>query len=174
MRLALVHDWLVNLGGAERVLIELHKIFPDAPIYTLFYDKKFKSEYLFNAEIKSSYLQKFPFINKFYKYTALLMPSAMESFDLSSFDLVISSSVFFSKGLILRPRTRHICYCYSPTRQLWDLATSNKQQTTGDRLAKHFLRLWDRQAADRVDEFVAISECVRERIKKYYKKDARV
>jgi len=175
MRIALVHDWLNTLGGAERVLIELHKIFPDAPIYTLFYDKKFKTEYLLNADIRPSYLQKFPFINKHYKYAALLMPSAVESFDLSDFDIVISSSVFFSKGLILRPKTKHICYCYSPTRQLWDLnIMSNVKSQMSNVLAKHLLRLWDRQAADRVDEFVAISETVRLRIQKYYKKDARV
>ena len=187
MKLALVHDWLNNLGGAERTLIELHKIFPDAPIYTLFYDKKFKAEYLLNAEVRPSYLQKFPFINKYYKYAALLMPSAIESFDLSDFDVVISSSVFFSKGLVLRPKTKHICYCYSPTRQLWDLntdyglwtmdygsKTGSRPSSLGYGLAKHMLRLWDRQAADRVDEFVAISEAVRSRIQKYYKKDAKI
>lgn len=178
MKLALVHDWLINLGGAERVLIELHKIFPDAPIYTLFYDKKFKAEHLLNAEVRSSFLQKFPFINKYYKYAAILMPSAVESFDLSDFDVVISSSVFFSKGLVLRPKTRHICYCYSPTRQLWDLhSTYNLQSTTYNfpaKLVQHLLRLWDRQAADRVDEFIAISEAVRSRIQKYYKRDAKV
>lgn len=191
MKIALVHDWLNALGGAERVLIELHKIFPDAPIYTLFYDRKFKDEYLPNAEIRPSFLQKFHLINKHYKYAALLMPSAIESFDLSNFDLVVSSSVFFSKGLVLRPKTRHICYCYSPTRQLWGLhSTYNlplrqaqspefieeqpKTYNFSTKLAQHLLRLWDRQAADRVDEFVAISEAVRARIKKYYKREASV
>lgn len=175
MKIALVHDWLNTLGGAERVIIELHKIFPDAPIYTLFYDKKFKTRYLPEAEIRPSFLQKFPFITKHYKYTALLMPSAIESFDLSDFDVVISSSVFFSKGLVLRPKTRHICYCYSPTRQLWDLNAS--YCTTAllrYKLAQHLLRLWDRQAADRVDEFVAISEAVCSRIQKYYHRDSNV
>ena len=178
MKLALVHDWLNTLGGAERVLIELHEIFPDAPIYTLFYDKNFVETYLPNTEIRPSFLQKFPLITNHYKLFAILMPSAIESFDLSDFDLVISSSVFFSKGLILRPKTKHICYCYSPTRQLWDLhATYNPQLTTNNfpaKLAQHLLRLWDRQAADRVDEFIAISKVVRSRIQKYYKKDAKV
>lgn len=183
MKLALVHDWLNTLGGAERVLIELHKIFPDAPIYTLFYDKKFKAKYLPEAEIRPSFLQKFPFINKHYKYAAILMPSAIESFDLSDFDVVISSSVFFSKGLVLRPKTRHICYCYSPTRQLWDLNTayglrtkdrSFSLSTLSFKLSQHLLRLWDRQAADRVDEFIAISEAVRSRIQKYYHRDSNV
>jgi len=175
MKLALVHDWLNSLGGAERVLIELHKIFPDAPIYTLFYDNKFKAEYLPDAVVRPSYLQKFPLIASRYKLFVMLMPSAIESFDLSDFDTVISSSAFFSKGLVLRPKTKHICYCYSPTRQLWDLnITSNVKCQMSNVLAKHLLRLWDRQAADRVDEFVAISEAVRLRIQKYYKKDAKV
>lgn len=172
MKLALVHDWLNTLGGAERVLIELHKIFPESPIYTLFYNKKFKAEHLLNAEVRPSYLQKVPLITSGYKLMAILMPSAVESFDLSDFDVVISSSVFFSKGLVLRPKTKHICYCYSPTRQLWDL--NNLNTKIGNSVGKHFLRLWDRQAADRVDEFIAISEAVRSRIQKYYKKDAKV
>lgn len=174
MKLALVHDWLNTLGGAERVLIELHHIFPDAPIYTLFYNKEFKEKHLSNAEVRPSYLQKFPFINKHYKYAALLMPSAIESFDLADFDIVISSSAFFSKGLVLRPKTRHICYCYSPTRQLWDRQFEYTGESILTRLSQHLLRIWDRQAADRVDEFIAISETVRSRIKKYYKKNAKV
>ena len=174
-KIALVHDWLNTLGGAERVLIELHKIFPDAPIYTLFYDKKFKAEHLLNAEIRPSYLQKLPLITRHYKLFAILMPSAVESFDLSDFDIVISSSVFFSKGLILRPKTKHICYCYSPTRQLWDLHHSPYSIShISYSIAQHLLRIWDRQAADRVDEFVAISETVRSRIQKYYRRDAKV
>lgn len=187
MKLALVHDWLNTLGGAERVLIELHEIFPEAPVYTLFYDKKFVRCYLPNAEVRPSFLQKIPFINKCYKYAALLMPSAIESFDLSDFDVVISSSAFFSKGLVLRPKTKHICYCYSPTRQLWDQNSVYSITNYGLRIknnaqyairnpvievGKHLLRLWDRQAADRVDEFVAISETVRSRIQKYYHRDS--
>src|SRR5689334_15025046 len=109
MRIALVHDWLNTLGGAERVLIELHKIFPEAPIYTLFSNKKFTLQYLSDAEIRPSFLQKIPLIKHNYKYFFFLMPTAIESFDLSNFDLVISSSAIFSKGLVLKPRTRHIC-----------------------------------------------------------------
>ncbi|KKT82446.1 MAG: hypothetical protein A2925_02655 [Candidatus Yanofskybacteria bacterium RIFCSPLOWO2_01_FULL_44_22] len=176
MRIALVHDWLNTLGGAERVLIELHKIFPEAPIYTLFASKKFIRHFLPDADIRPSFLNKPPFITKFYKYLALIMPVAVESFDLSDYDLVISSSVNFSKGLVLKPKTWHICYCYSPMRQIWDLnSTYNQQFTTNNffnRMAKHFLRIWDRQTADRVDEFIAISEHVRERIGKYYRKEA--
>lgn len=175
MNVAIVHDWLNNLSGAERVLFELHKIFPEAPIYTLFENKKFTRKYFPNAEIRPSFLQKVPGITKYYKFFLFLMPMAVESFDLSNFDLIISSSAVFSKGLILKPKTRHVCYCYSPTRQTWDLnSDQKKKQVFLEKIAKHLLRLWDRQASDRVDEFVAISDHVRQRIKKYYRRDARV
>ena len=174
MRITLVHDWLNNLGGAERVLIELHRIFPEAPIHALFYNKKFAREHLPDAKIITSGLQKFPFITKTYPFLLPLMPSAIESFDMSDYDVVISSSVIFSKGLILKPKTRHICYCYSPTRFLWDRHTEYEHSSWPAKFAQHLLRIWDRQASDRVDEFVAISEHVRDRIKKYYRRDAKI
>jgi len=176
MKIAIVHDWLVSLSGAERVLFELHNMFPEAPVYTLFHNKKFTSKYLPKAEIRPSFLQRIPGIARTYKYFFFLMPTAIESLDLSNFDLVISSSAVFSKGLVLKPKTRHICYCYSPTRQIWDLhSESQKSNVEGqvlERIAKHFLRLWDRQASDRVDQFVAISNHVADRIKKYYRRDS--
>ena len=174
MKIALVHDWLNNLGGAERVLIELHKIFPKAPVYALFYNKKFIREFLPETEIRTSSLQKIPFITKLYKYLFFLMPSAIESFDLSDFNIVISSSVIFSKGLVLKPKTRHICYCYSPTRFLWDRHAEYENQTFPATLSRHLLRIWDRQAADRVGEFVAISKHVQSRIKKYYCRNSKI
>lgn len=174
MRIALVHDWLNNLGGAERVLIELHNIFPKAPIYALFSNKKFVREFLPEAEIKNSSLQKIPFITKLYKYLLFLMPMAIESFDLSDFDLVVSSSVIFSKGLVLKPKTRHICYCYSPTRFLWDRHAEYENKGVLSMLSRHLLRIWDRQASDRVDEFVAISKNVQSRIKKYYGRESKI
>lgn len=171
MKLALVHDWFKDISGAERVLMELHKIFPEAPIFVLFYDKKFAAQELPGVKLQASFLQKIPFITKIYPWFAWLMPSAIESFDLSEFNVVLSSSAIFSKGLVLNPSTRHICYCYSPTRFLWD----NKANYGGLRgIYSHLLRLWDRSAADRPDEFVAISKTVQERIKKYYRADSKV
>src|SRR3989338_3133152 len=177
MKIALVHDWLVSLSGAERVLVELHKIFPGAPVYTLFYNKKFTDKYFPGVEIRTSFLNRIPFVAKKHKYLVPLMPTDVESFDLSDFDLVISSSAIFSKGLVLKPKTRHICYCYSPTRQIWDLNGADqkskiKNQNFLENIAEHFLRIWDRHASDRVDQFVAISEHVRQRIQKYYRRDA--
>lgn len=176
MKIALVHDWLVNLSGAERVLIELHKIFPEAPIYTLFENTNFTKEFLPNAEIRKSFLQKIPGINKNYKYFFFLMPMAIESLELSEFDIVISSSAIFSKGLVLKPKTKHICYCYSPTRQLWDLHVIRHgiSHPFLYKLFQHLFRIWDRQSSDRVDEFIAISEHVKQRINKYYRKNAKV
>lgn len=175
MKLALVHDWLKNIGGAERVLIELHKTFPQAPIYTLFCDKKFIRKWLPDADIRVSFLQRIPFISEVYVLFSWLMPTAIESFDLSEFDKVLSSSAIFSKGLILKPSTKHICYCYSPTRQIWDLAHQPEiigGSSWSKLIYKHLLRLWDRASADRVDQFVAISKVVQSRIKKYYRKDS--
>jgi glycosyltransferase involved in cell wall biosynthesis len=175
MRLALVHDWLKNISGAERVLIELHHIFPDAPIYTLFYDKQFIRQWLPSADIRPSFLQKIPFITKLYPLFGWLMPTAIESFDLSEFDKVLSSSAIFSKGLVLKPSTKHICYCYSPSRFLWDWHAEyvkDKSTSWPALFYQHFLRLWDRASADRVDQFVAISKTVQQRIKKYYRRDS--
>jgi len=174
MKVAIVHDWLNKLGGAERVLIELHKIFPEAPIYVIFYNKKFIREYLPLAKIISSGLQKIPFITKIFPVLVPIMPSIIESFDLSDYDTVISSSVIFSKGLILKPKTRHFCYCYSPTRFLWDRHTEYEHSSWPAKFIQHFLRIWDRQASDRADEFVAISKNAKDRIQKYYHRDSKI
>lgn len=177
MKVALTHDWLLGLGGAERTLKVLHEMFPQAPIYTFFYNKKFTDKFLPNAEIKSSFLQKFYKTNIVnHKIFLPILPIAAESFDLSVYDLVISSSIAFSKGLVLKPKTKHVCYCYSPTRFLWDWHNEhNKNQKTAlAKVAQHFLRIWDRSSADRVDKFIAISKNVQQRIKKYYNRDSQV
>jgi len=177
LRIALVHDWLLNVGGAEKTLKVLHEIFPSAPIYTLFYNKKFTDEFIPGADLRPSFLQKAYTLTGTYKLLTFFMPMAAESFDLSDFDLVVSSSFAFSKGLILKPKTHHICYCYSPMRQVWDWQVEYKKEphlVAGlmVSLFQHFLRIWDRLASTRVDEFIAISENVRQRIKKYYRRDS--
>lgn len=174
MKIAIVHDWLTTLGGAERVLMELHRVFPQAPIFTLFADKRFISQHLPDADVRQSDLSRIPGIKHIYPYVSGLMPAAVESLDLSDYDTVISSSVFFSKGLVVKPRTRHICYCFSPTRPLWDRAAEYERTSWPSRAIRHILRIWDRHAADRVDQFVAISEHVKKRIQKYYQRDALV
>lgn len=170
-KIAIVHDWLFTLGGAERVLIQLHAMFPEAPIYTLFARPEFTRAYLPRATIIPSALQKMPFIGRMYRMYAPLMPLQIEAFDLSHADVVISSSVAFAKGLILRPKTRHICYCYSPARMLWDRSAAYER---GGKITRHLLRLWDSEGSERVDEFVAISQHVQKRIKKYYRKNSKI
>lgn len=179
LKVALVHDWLLSIGGAEKVLKTLHEIFPQAPMYTLFYNKKFAREFMPKAEINTTYLQKTYQIFKNHKLFTPFLPMAIESIDLSGFDVIISSSVTFAKGLILKPKTTHICYCYSPTRQIWDWHAEYKTESGGARklfssVFQHFLRIWDRHAANRVDSFIAISENVRNRIQKYYRCQAEV
>ncbi len=167
MKIALIHDYLASYGGAEKTFKVLTEIFPQAEVYTLFYDPKVLNKLKFRADrkIHTSFLQKFPAIlRKNYRLLLPFLPIAAETMDFRDFDVVISSSHSFAKGIITRPKTTHICYCYSPTRYLWD-----KKQ---GKFFLHYFRLWDRQAAERVDQFIAISKTVQKRIKKYYKKDS--
>jgi glycosyltransferase involved in cell wall biosynthesis len=181
MKLALVHDYLIQDGGAERVLQAFHNIWPAAPIYTLLYDpKKFHGLFRDN-EVKTSSLQKIPFSLKRYKWLMPLMPSATERYDLSAYDVVLSSTSAFAKGIITRPETLHICYCHTPTRYLWSDTHSYIDEIGLPRPIKNLMptilsvvRSWDRAAADRVDYFVANSDAVRRRIRKFYRHDSTV
>jgi hypothetical protein len=119
VRLALVHDCIVHIGGAERVLQSLHAMFPDAPIYALVIDRTVTQGLLPGAKVIPSFVQKFPGARRYFRAYAPLYPTAVESFDLSDFDVVLSSSYAFAKGVILPARSCHICYCYSPLRYLW-------------------------------------------------------
>ncbi len=181
MRVALVHDYLNQYGGAEKVLEAFLEIFPDAPIYTLLSDKKIVDKFFLNKKIKNSFLQKIPFIKKHHRLFPPLMPLAVEKLDLSDYDLVLSDSAAFGKGIITRPDTLHICYCHTPIRYAWDDSHKYVKEFSMPKIAKlfvpvfmNYLRLWDREAAYRVDKFVCNSEFVAQRIKKYYKQDAEV
>ncbi len=182
MKIALVHDYLIRLGGAERVFLSLKKIFPQAETFTLLYDKKKMGKYFSGNRVNTSFLQGFPrFWRKRHKYLLPFLPTAPESIDLRDFDLVISSSSSFIKGVITRPKSIHICYCHSPMRFGWDAyANYVKQQRKGIltnlaiRLMMHYIRLWDRSAAKRVDYFIANSKATAQRIKKYYGKKSKV
>lgn|SRR3989344_2398008 len=181
MKIALVHEYLNQFGGAERVLQVLSAMFPDAPIYTLFYDKKATGRVFEGKEIRTSFLQKFPFINSQHRFFPLLMPLAIEQFDFSDFDTIISISSSFSKGIITKPGTRHICYCLTPPRFLWDDSQKFADDSDLPFIVKKlmpplitYLRIWDREAALRVDEFWSISSFVSKRVSKYYNKDSTV
>ena len=175
MKIALVHDYLIRFGGAEKVFLNLCKIFPKAEVFTILYDEKKMGKYFPNTKINTSFLQKFPFSLKKHRLLAPLIPTAVEAIDLRNFDLVISSSSAFIKGLVLRPKVIHICYCHNPARFLWDYAS---QYDGGPaffrRLLFHYLRIWDRSSASRVDYFIANSKTTAARIKKFYNRDSKV
>ena len=178
MRIALVYDYLNQYGGAERVLEVLCEIFLDAPIYTLLYDERMTGGVFKDREIHTSFLQKFPFARKHHRIFSLLMPLVVEQFDLSYYEVVLSVSASFAKGIITKPHTKHINYCLTPTRFLWDdshrYIDEFRYPWPIKKLVPFFityLRIWDKEAALRVDKFVAISNFVKARIKKYYDRE---
>jgi glycosyltransferase involved in cell wall biosynthesis len=180
MKVALIHDFLVKMGGAERVLKVFADMFPQAPIYTLLYDEKVCGEAFPAKRVKTSFLQKAPkSLRKRQKYLLSLMPRAIESFDMTDFDLIISSSNAFAHGIISPSKAKHICYCHSPMRYAWDYAHEYvKEQKFGpvrkyavEKLMKG-IRAWDQLASDRPDMYIANSCHVRNRIRKYYRKEA--
>jgi glycosyltransferase involved in cell wall biosynthesis len=183
MRVALVHEWLTNLAGSERVLMVMHELYPDAPIYTSVFSPEEFPE-LAGADVRTSFLQKIPGAKSKHQAFPLLRTVAFERFDLSGYDVVISSSHAEAKGVITRPETLHICYCYTPIRYYWSgyhhylrnpvFGPLNSLVKFSMPYLTNYLRVWDRCAADRVDVFVAISQHVAQRIRKYYRRDAYV
>ena len=177
MKVALVHDWLVTAGGAEKVLWQFHLLFPDAPIYTLVYDPACGNGMFQDCDVRTTWLQKIPGATKLYKNMLTLMPGAWERLDLTEFDLVLSSCSSCAKGVITRPDSIHICYCHTPTRYIWDFYYTYLENAEFlKRLLMppliHKMRIWDRLAAERVDYFIANSNYIAQRIKKYYQRDA--
>jgi len=182
LKIALVHDFLVEFGGAERVLKALAEIFSEAPIYTLLAEKENFPDWLKNRKIETSFLQKWPkFLRKRKKWLLLFLPVAPETFNLRDFDLVISSSGAWSKGVVTRLDTVHISYLHSPMRFAWDmndeyLRGQKKGRTINffGRLLLNYIRLWDFAAADRPEYLIANSRYTKNRIKKYYNREADV
>jgi len=179
MRIALVHDYLVQYGGAERVLECFCELFPYAPIYTLVYDKEAMHGKFAGKNIKTSFIQRLPFAKKRHRIFPQFMPMAIEQFDLSDYDVALSDSSSYAKGVITAPGTLHICYMHTPMRYAWD----DCQKYTSDfyfpsfvkkiiPLIMNYIRLWDRSSIDRVDKLIANSNFVAERIKKYYRRSA--
>ncbi len=180
LKIAIVCDWLTNFAGAERVILKLHKMFPNAPIYTSVYNAEKMPEFK-DALIFTSFLQKYPKANEKHQWYLPFYPLAFEQFDLSSYDIVISSCHCASKGIITKPQTMHVSYCHSPMRYAWDnsheyLRTYKLPWPISHFIPKliHKIRMWDRLAADRVDHFLTNSKFVKKRIKKYYKRDSEV
>lgn len=176
LKVALVHDWLVGRGGGERVLYDIHTLFPDAPIYTLVYDQDKAPEWCKECDIRTTYIQKWPGAKSHHKLLLSFMSKAWEALDLTEYDLVISCCASCCKGVITRPDALHVCYSFSPTRYVWDLYYDYLENTNAIKRffmkrMIHKVRLWDFQAAQRVDHFAADSNFVGSRIKKYYRRD---
>lgn len=179
-RVALVHDFLVSYGGAERVLEAIAQMYPDAPIYTLLANPELVEGRFKGRDIRTSFLQKFPqFLRKRYRWLLPFFPVAVEAFDLREFDLVISSSGAWSKGIVTRLNTTHIAYLHSPMRYAWDthaqyldeLKPRGKRRIL-TRLLLSYLRLWDREAAERPDVLISNSKFTQERVRKYYRRES--
>jgi glycosyltransferase involved in cell wall biosynthesis len=182
MRVAIVHDYLAQAGGAERVVVAMHGIWPDAPIYTSVYDPRATLKEFQGMDIRTSFLQRMRVARtaKTHKLALPLFPAAFEHFDLTEYDVVVSSSSGFAKGVITGPDTCHICYCHTPARFAWryhEYINQGNYGKLGRRVLPwiiHGLRTWDVQTAQRVDEFVVNSFNVAKRVRKYYGRESEV
>lgn len=182
-KVAIICDWIKDLGGAELVLEHIIELFPEADIFTSVFWQEWNPLFVWK-KITTSFIQKIPFLNKSHKLALSLRPLAFESFDLSEYDIVISSSSAESKGIITKPQCIHICYCHTPTRYFWshyheyitmmEFGILNPLWKWLMPKIVYTLRQWDFIASKRVDFFVANSENTKERIKKYYKEDSQV
>jgi glycosyltransferase involved in cell wall biosynthesis len=179
LRVAIIHYWFVTYGGGERVVEALAELFPQADLFSLVVDKSALATSLQNRKIYTSFLQNIPWTRKHHRHFLLLQPLALEQFDLRSYDLVISSESGPAKGVITSPHTCSICYCHSPMRYLWDMS-AEYPRSMGPivrpifTLASHYMRMWDYASAGRVDYFVANSQFVASRIRKYYRRESTV
>jgi len=178
MKTALVHDYLAQAGGAERVAVALHSMFPEAPLYTSVYDAKATLPAFESMDVRTSSLQRWPFSSRrFHKLALPYYPAAFERFDFTGYDLVLSSSSSFAKGVLTPPEACHICYCHTPSRFIWR-QQEYLHQSQSSRLMMGLigpvmrdLRSWDIESAQRVDYFIANSYNVARRIRKFYRRD---
>ena len=180
MKTALVHDWLNQVGGAEDVLESLVSLYPAAPLYTSLYDRQRMPAHWQNWDIRLGFIDKLPLARRRQQLYFPLYPFCFEQFDFRDYDVVISNKSGFCHGIVTGPETVHICYCLTPTRYVWRYHQYAEQEQLG-RLTRlglapflTFLRQWDRLAADRVDHFIAISQEVRRRIGKVYRREATI
>ena len=176
MKVALVYDRVNKWGGAERVLLALHKIFPDAPLFTSVYSKN-SARFADVFNVKTSFLQSASNFRKYNELLGIFMPIAFESFSFDEYDLVISVTSEAAKGIITKPGTLHICYCLTPTRYLWsgyDDYFSNRLLRFLSKGAVSYLKAWEKAAVSRPDHFIAISTEIQKRIKQYYSQESEI
>ena len=183
MRVAIIHDWLITYAGAERALEQIIEIYPDCDLFSIIdYLPSNQRRFIKNKKVETSFIQKLPFAKKHYRKYLSLMPLAIEQFDLSKYDLIISSSHAVAKGVITGPDQLHICYCYTPIRYAWDLQHQYLKETNLHkgilgwiaRRILHKIRLWDYRTSNGVDHFIAISNFISKRIKKVYRRRSTV
>lgn len=177
MKVAIVHDWLVNYGGAERVVEVFLELFPEADIYTLVYDKNKMNKHFSSSKVFTTKLQKLPFSTKIYTKLLKFMPNAFEEFDFTGYNLVLCSSSCCAKGVITPPSTKHIAYIHSPMRYVWDLYFDYKKSSgkITQFFMKHWipqLRLWDYISSQRIDTLIANSNYIARRIKKFWNRES--
>jgi glycosyltransferase involved in cell wall biosynthesis len=180
-KVALVHDYLIQDGGAERVLLTFHEMYPRAPIYTLFHVPENMHKGFSHADIRPTNLNRLPFAKTNYQWYLPFMAEAIENIDLTGYDIIISSCSSFAKGIITDPESLHICYLHTPTRFLWQERLGYVHDLPQPKIIKsilprylHKLRTWDRLAAERPDIIVTNSQISKARIKRFYQRDAEI
>lgn len=182
-RVAIIHEWLYTYAGAEKVLENILQLFPQADLYSLIdFLPENQRHFLGGRKVRTSFLQKMPMVRKKHQYYLPMMPLAMERFDLSSYDVVISSSYAVAKGVLTGPNQLHLCYCHSPVRYAWDLQHQYLQQWRMNQGIRgiaatgilHKLRIWDHVTSNGVDKFFANSQFIAKRIWKTYRRRSTV
>ncbi|MBD3281750.1 glycosyltransferase [Candidatus Uhrbacteria bacterium] len=181
LRIALVHDYLVQDGGAERVFAAFNKIFPESDTHVLLHNPKKSHKEFADKKIHTSFLQKWPLAKRYYEWYLPLMPLAVEHLDFSDYDLALSSSSSFAKGIIVPAHAKHVCYLHTPTRFLWENRINYLADLPHPAFVRaglpwllHRMRGWDKQASERADSMLTNSQTSRRRIKRYYNRDAQV
>ena len=178
-KIAIVTDWLTNIGGGEKVLKIVTDIFPHAPVYATVYNQEKVGNFI-NRKIKTSFLQKIPFFNKRHQFLLPWLPLAIESFDLSQYDIILSFSSSVAKSVLTHPHQIHICYIHSPMRYAWEPFFDNRIKNIPSVFSPiiqkllHRLRLWDKVTSTRPDYYIANSAFTQKRVRKYYRRDTDV
>ena len=180
MKVAIVHEFFCNLGGSDQVAADLHQLFPQAPVYTLLVsDRNRGAKLLEGMDLRLSFVHRLPFARRWHEPYLPLFPLAIESFDLTGYDVILSNSHVCAKGVIPPPESVHICLCQTPARYAWDLRSLyaqglNRLLQGYNALVMHRLRIWDVSTSSRVDHFIANSRFVAQRIQRYYRRSATV
>jgi glycosyltransferase involved in cell wall biosynthesis len=177
MRVAIIHDWLFSQRGGENVLAAICELFPQADLYTIFYRPKGLDPIFQDRKITASFLNTLPKVEKYYRYLLPFFPMAVERWDLSHYDLIISSSTCAAKGVLTSPHSLHVSYCNTTMRYVWDQYRAYFPRGLKDWLVFpwcHYLRMWDVTSSARVDQFFANSTFIQARIQKYWRRDSTV